>query len=86
LAEVPSLGSLAHGIMFGIELVLLLPGLRPQIRRGLASVTPNGDPGAFVGLGLTVGALEANVNDDSNSLHLLFNCRITVSIAESPLT
>jgi len=26
---------------------------------------------------------EANVNDDSNSLHLLCNCRIAVSIAES---
>jgi len=36
--------------------------------------------------GVTVGAFEANVNDDSNSLHLLCKCRITVSIAESPLT
>jgi len=35
---------------------------------------------------VTVGAFEANVNDDSNSLHLLCNCRITVSIVESPLT
>jgi len=66
LTEVPSLGSLAlrfleagsfriPRIMCGIGLALLLPELRPQvsypIRRGLASVTPNGDPGAFVGLG-----------------------------------
>jgi len=36
--------------------------------------------------GVTVWALEANVNNDSNSLHLLCNCRITVSNAESPLT
>jgi len=36
--------------------------------------------------GVTVGAFEANVNDDSNSVHLLCNCRITMSIAESALT
>jgi len=35
--------------------------------------------------GVTVGALEANVNNDSNSLHPLCNCRITVSIAGSLL-
>jgi len=32
--------------------------------------------------GVTVGVLQAN-DDDSNSLHLLCNCRITVSIAVS---
>jgi len=36
--------------------------------------------------GVTVGAFVSNVNDDSNSLHFLCNCRITVSIAESRLT
>jgi len=35
---------------------------------------------------VSVGAFDANVNDDSNSKHLLCNCGITVSIAESPLT
>jgi len=48
-------------IMCGIVLALLLPELRPQvcypIRRGLASVTPNGGPGAFCRAGVTVGAL-----------------------------
>jgi len=63
---VTSLGSLASRflearsiriprIMCGIELALFLPELRPQVcfpvRRELASVTPNGDPGAFEGLG-----------------------------------
>jgi len=42
-----------HGTVAVVS--LLLPELRPQacypIPRGLASVTPNGDPGAFVGLG-----------------------------------
>jgi len=66
LAEVPSLGSLARRfleaasfrfphIMCWIGIALLLPELRPQvcypIRRGLSSVTPNGDTGAFLGLG-----------------------------------
>jgi len=41
--------------MCGIGLALLLPELRPQVcypvRRGLASVAPNGGPGGFVGLG-----------------------------------
>jgi len=60
LAEVPSLGSLARRFleaclfhiprsMCGIGLALLLSELRPQVcypvRRGLASETPNGDPG-----------------------------------------
>jgi len=60
LAEVPSLGQLARRFleaclfhiprsMCGIGLALLLSELRPQvcypIRRGLASETPNGDPG-----------------------------------------
>jgi len=36
--------------------------------------------------GVTVGAFKANVNDDSNSLHLLCNCWITALIVESPLT
>jgi len=66
LAEVPSLGSLARRfleegsfrvphIMCGFGLALLLPELRSQVcylvRRGLASVAPNGGPGAFIGLG-----------------------------------
>jgi len=35
---------------------------------------------------VTVGAFEDNVYDDSNSLHLLCNCRTTVSIVEPPFT
>jgi len=81
LAEVPSLGLLARRflkagsfriprIMWGIGLALLLLELRPQvcypIRRGLASVTPNGRSKCLSRAGVTVGAFEANANDDSN--------------------
>jgi len=34
---------------------------------------------------VTVGALEAKVTDDSNSFHLLRNCRETMPLAESLL-
>jgi len=39
-------------IMCGIGIALLLPRSQAccPIRRGLASITPNGDPDAFVGL------------------------------------
>jgi len=65
-------------IMCGIGLV---PQVCRSVRRGLASVAPR----CLCRAGVTVGALAANVNDDSNSLHLLCNCRITMSIEESLL-
>jgi len=43
------------------------------IHRGLASVSPNGDSGAFFTAGVMVGAIEANVNGG-------FNCQSSLVV------
>jgi len=55
-------------------------------RAAAPGVLSNSSWACFSRAGVTVGTFEANVNDDSNSLHLLCNCRITVSIVELPFT
>jgi len=88
---VPSLGSLAHRFLeagsFRVPRIMCARAASPGVLSNSSwACRSNAQWRCLCRAGVMVGAIEANVNHDCNSLHLLLNCRITVSIAEYPLT